>query len=122
MSDLQKKFMKSKLPPRGPMLATAPTSSDYNQIAERSSQRKKRDFSVIPWTNYYDRAENVITEDGNKFRVYVKGNSGPAFFFLHGGGFSGLSWALLSTRLVEQVKCQCYALDLRGHGKFITHL
>jgi protein phosphatase methylesterase 1 len=120
MSDLQRKCMKSNLPPRVPIFATAPVHID--QPIDRTNKRKKRDFSVIPWTNYFDRAENVETEDENKFRVYVKGNSGPAFLFLHGGGFSGLSWALLCSRLVEQVKCQCYALDLRGHGKLTYSL
>ncbi len=55
----------------------------------------------------------------NKFRVYIKGDSGPAFLFLHGGGFSGLSWSVLSSILVSKIKCQCIAVDFRGHGEII---
>ncbi len=38
------------------------------------------------------------------------------FFFLHGGGFSGLTWALLSSQLVQRIECRCYCMDIRGHG------
>ena len=31
-----------------------------------------------------------------KFRVYESGEDGPVCFFIHGGGFSALSWAVLS--------------------------
>ena len=30
------------------------------------------------------------------FRIYECGSTGPVLFFLHGGGFSALSWSLLS--------------------------
>lgn len=36
--------------------------------------------------------------------------------FLHGGGFSALSWALLASSLSKLVACRCTAIDLRGHG------
>ena len=34
--------------------------------------------------------------NGQTFRVYECGSDGPVCFFLHGGGFSALSWAVLS--------------------------
>lgn len=37
-----------------------------------------------------------LTEVLQTFRVYESGMSGPVCFFLHGGGYSGLSWAVLS--------------------------
>ena len=36
--------------------------------------------------------------------------------FLHGGGYSGLTWAPLSDELTRLVECHTLALDLRGHG------
>ena len=35
------------------------------------------------------------------FRVYECGSEGPVLLFLHGGGFSALSWSLLSVRGLE---------------------
>lgn len=123
MSELQKKLMKENpafrhLPPRPPMgHASSPLPSDTTASAAKRMQRNKpREYSVIPWSNYWDRYEDVVVEPSSTFRVYVKGSSGPAFFFLHGGGFSGLSWSLLSSILVKQIRCQCYAVDIRGHG------
>lgn len=122
MSDLHKKLLKDNpqfrgLPPRTPPVSSATSSSSYSRRAERN----KRDYSVIPWTKYFDSTREVLLESGNKFRVYIKGDAGPVFFFLHGGGFSGLSWSLLSTQLVKRIKCQCYAIDIRGHGDTETN-
>ena len=36
--------------------------------------------------------------------------------FLHGGGYSGLTWAPLNEELTRLVDCHTLALDLRGHG------
>ena len=40
--------------------------------------------------------------------------------FLHGGGYSGLTWASLNEALTKLVKCQTLAIDLRGHGCSIS--
>ena len=117
MSNLHKKLLKDNpafrgLPPRTPPVSSATSSAGYSRRAERN----KRDYSVIPWTKYFDSTREVFLENGNKFRVYIKGDAGPVFFFLHGGGFSGLSWSILSSVLESKVKCQCYAVDIRGHG------
>jgi protein phosphatase methylesterase 1 len=64
--------------------------------------------------------QEVTVNDGKqRFRVYTKGNSGPVVWFLHGGGFSALTWSLLSQSLVQKVNCQFYCMDIRGHGS--TH-
>ena len=34
--------------------------------------------------------------DGDAFRVYRKGASGPLLLLLHGGGYSALTWSLLA--------------------------
>lgn len=120
MSDLHKKALLNKplfpgsLPPRAPL--------DLKHGESKSkTARGKRDYSLIPWSNYFDKFEEISIENTeNRFRVYVKGNEGPVFFFLHGGGFSGLSWSLLSSSLINQIKCQCYSLDIRGHGWYLN--
>ena len=43
-------------------------------------------------------------------------DQGPLLVFLHGGGYSGLTWAPLSDELTRLVECHTLALDLRGHG------
>jgi protein phosphatase methylesterase 1 len=122
MSDLRKKLLKDQpqfrgLPPRTPPVASA-ASANSRRADIRSS---KRDYSLIPWTKYFDASREVRLDNGSRFRVYVKGDSGPVFFFLHGGGFSGLSWSLLSSQLEAKIRCQCYALDIRGHGDTETN-
>ena len=58
-----------------------------------------------------------ISGSNNTFHYYQKGEFlGPVVVFLHGGGFSGLTWALLSQSLSGLVECCCIALDQRGHG------
>ena len=41
---------------------------------------------------------------------------GPLLVFLHGGGYSGLTWSLLNEEITRLVNCQTLAIDLRGHG------
>ena len=33
------------------------------------------------------------------FRVYTSGNEGPVVLFIHGGGFSALTWAVLAVSI-----------------------
>lgn len=120
MSDLHKKLLKDNpafrsLPPRAPA-GSSSTSSTSSSGYSRRAERAKREYTVLPWENYFDSSKFVHLDNGNKFRVYIKGDSGPVFFLLHGGGFSGLSWSILSSVLVEKIECQCYAIDIRGHG------
>ncbi len=121
MSNMHKKLLKSSpgfcgLPPRTP-----PTSSTASTGYSRRLERSKRDYTIIPWTKYFDSTREVLLDNGNKFRLHSKGDSGPVFFFLHGGGFSGLSWSILSSLLDKKVKCQCIAIDIRGHGETVTN-
>jgi protein phosphatase methylesterase 1 len=45
-------------------------------------------------------------------------SEGPVVFCLHGGGYSGLSFALAASRMKE--KARVVSMDLRGHGKSTT--
>ena len=41
----------------------------------------------------------------------------PFILFLHGGGYSGLTWAPLVDELSRLIVAEYGALDLRGHGE-----
>ncbi|CAK9142832.1 unnamed protein product [Ilex paraguariensis] len=45
----------------------------------------------------------------------MAGTQGPVVFCLHGGGYSGLSFALAASKIKQ--KARVVAMDLRGHGK-----
>jgi len=86
---------------------------------KRSSMQRKRDYTPIPWDKYFHSKKDLQLSSGT-FRLYETGTEGPVLLFLHGGGFSGLSWALLSVQVTSLVKCRCVALDMRGHGDTVT--
>lgn len=58
-------------------------------------QKKKlqdTEFSPLRWNIFFD-TKNLLNIDGELFNVYIKGNSGPLFYLIHGGGYGGLTWA-----------------------------
>ncbi|CAJ0568519.1 unnamed protein product, partial [Mesorhabditis spiculigera] len=68
------------------------------------------DFSPLPWSDFFDAADDIEIE-GDTFRVYSKGTTGPVFFLFHGGGYSGLTWACFAKELSERVECRVVAPD-----------
>lgn len=59
----------------------------------------KKDYSSTPWNDYFQEKKQIDI-NGNLFQYYITGSSNDLMIlFLHGGGFSGLSWALLSVRV-----------------------
>ncbi|KAK9757275.1 hypothetical protein RND81_01G153300 [Saponaria officinalis] len=91
----------ANVPPRPPLLNT----SDK--------------YSPLDWLSYFDQEEDVcIPDTENVFHVYKAGTEGPVIFCLHGGGYSGLSFALSASKIKE--KARVVAMDLRGHGKSVT--
>lgn len=107
MSSLQKKILKSSLPP-GP-------SATRRRLVVGS----KRDYTPAKWNKYFSEYEDVHVRE-NTFRVYKRGDSGPALVLLHGGGFSALTWAVFSASVTNLVACRVVAIDLRGHGDSVT--
>ncbi|CAD5214874.1 unnamed protein product [Bursaphelenchus okinawaensis] len=86
-----------------------------NQVEHNTNVPAFRDFSPLEYTNFFDKKLDVHI--GNDvFNVYLKGEEGPVFYLLHGGGYSGLSWAVFVEDLCSKVKCRVVAPDLRGHG------
>ncbi|KAL6725635.1 hypothetical protein Aduo_007674 [Ancylostoma duodenale] len=80
---------------------------------------RSRDVTPLLWKEFFDE-NRVLDIDGDKFNVYLKGNTGPVFYFLHGGGYSGLTWSCLATELCSRIECRLLVPDLRGHGQTQT--
>ncbi|EFO63765.1 Protein phosphatase methylesterase-1 [Giardia lamblia P15] len=75
-------------------------------------------FSTLYTECYDDRF--FVEANGEKINVYTKGtfDDVPLIFFVHGAGFSGLSFGPLVKRV--HTEGFCAALDLRGHGLTIN--
>ncbi|KRT81914.1 hydrolase, partial [Oryctes borbonicus] len=87
-------------------------------VLSRGSKRMSvstKDFSPITWTRYFDN-KKFVSVNGSLFNVYVKGSGGPGIVALHGGGYSGLTWALFAEEITTKINCHILAIDLRGHG------
>ncbi|KAG7201662.1 hypothetical protein KM043_004392 [Ampulex compressa] len=109
MSSLQKSILKSKLPPSGVSFGVS------SRISKSKGLLRKRDYDPVQWAPYFDHSKDVrVGED--VFHIYTKGTEGPTLVLLHGGGYSGLTWAEFTKSIMTMVVCRVMAIDLRGHG------
>lgn len=112
MSALQKTIMKNKLPPRVPR-------TSGSKMAPFGAGRRK-DYTPVSWKQYFPASADVETDNGT-FRVYFSPVPDqmvrPRIVTLHGGGYSGLSWALFSEEITKVIHCQVISIDVRGHGE-----
>ncbi|PAA61719.1 hypothetical protein BOX15_Mlig026503g1 [Macrostomum lignano] len=126
------------LPNRAPLPPKSPSATSQHGVNPQC-------FDPLPWETYFDKrdfARVERTDCSGSFCYYVKETqpedaanaahndmpaspggisappvqSPPLVFLLHGGGFSGLSWAAMSASLVGKVVCRCVSFDIRGHG------
>ncbi|QDZ22779.1 protein phosphatase methylesterase [Chloropicon primus] len=82
-----------------------------------------KSFEALPWGDYFEVKKNVEVasgKDGTKlsFNMYTTGEASedrPLVYCIHGGGYTGLTWALLAKKLRD--KYTIAALDLRSHGE-----
>uniref|UniRef100_A0AAQ6IQQ0 Protein phosphatase methylesterase 1 n=1 Tax=Anabas testudineus TaxID=64144 RepID=A0AAQ6IQQ0_ANATE len=80
---------------------------------------RKRDFSPLPWSQYFETMEDVEVESENGkdiSLIYCSGSHGPVLLLLHGGGHSALSWAVFTAVICSRINCRVVAMDLRAHG------
>ena len=87
----------------------------------RSKQFVKTD-SGRWWVVIFSRHDGEVCSLPGRFCVYEGGSptAGLVLCFLHGAGYSGLTWSLLARELAQLVDCRLLALDLRGHGETET--
>uniref|UniRef100_A0A8C8GVD6 Protein phosphatase methylesterase 1 n=1 Tax=Oncorhynchus tshawytscha TaxID=74940 RepID=A0A8C8GVD6_ONCTS len=78
----------------------------------RMGPGRKRDFSPLSWSQYFETMEDVEVENDNgkdisfTAEIYSSGQHGPVLLLLHGGGHSALSWAVftVSNTIKYQIK------------------
>ncbi|XP_072707072.1 protein phosphatase methylesterase 1 isoform X1 [Ciconia boyciana] len=142
MSALEKQLHLGRLPPRPPLpggggqsgskmrmgrmglftdasFASSPKLLCYTGVFS-SIPGRKRDFSPVLWSQYFESMEDVVVENEtgkDTFRIYKSGLEGPVLLLLHGGGHSALSWAVFTSAIINRIQCRIVALDLRGHGE-----
>ncbi|XP_070281717.1 protein phosphatase methylesterase 1 isoform X1 [Myotis yumanensis] len=117
MSALEKSMHLGRLPSRPPLPGNGGNQSGAKM---RMGPGRKRDFSPVSWSQYFESMEDVEVENEtgkDSFRVYKSGSEGPVLLLLHGGGHSALSWAVFTAAIISRVQCRIVALDLRGHGE-----
>uniref|UniRef100_A0A8B9CPT4 Protein phosphatase methylesterase 1 n=1 Tax=Anser brachyrhynchus TaxID=132585 RepID=A0A8B9CPT4_9AVES len=100
------------------------TALHEHRLALRMRPGRKRDFSPVLWSQYFESMEDVVVENETDllncsytFRIYKSGSEGPVLLLLHGGGHSALSWAVFTSAIISRIQCRIVALDLRGHGE-----
>ncbi|XP_059452850.1 uncharacterized protein LOC132183431 [Corylus avellana] len=93
-----------------------PSSAFASKPDRPATQSSLQKYSPLEWSGYFDREDDIrIPDTEDVFHVYLGGTEGPVVFCLHGGGYSGLSFALAASKIKE--KARVVAMDLRGHGK-----
>ncbi|PQQ10775.1 hypothetical protein Pyn_26499 [Prunus yedoensis var. nudiflora] len=94
-----------------------PLSAFASRPDRPPTQTSSQKYSALDWKGFFDQEEDIRIPD-SVFHVYTAGTEGPVVFCLHGGGYSGLSFALSASKIKE--KARVVAMDLRGHGKSTT--
>ncbi|PQQ02148.1 protein phosphatase methylesterase 1 [Prunus yedoensis var. nudiflora] len=96
-----------------------PLSAFASRPDRPPTQTSSQKYSALDWKGFFDQEEDIrIPDSDDVFHVYTAGTEGPVVFCLHGGGYSGLSFALSASKIKE--KARVVAMDLRGHGKSTT--
>lgn len=92
------------------------TSSAFDNVPPRPSRELSSSrYSPLPWQGHFDEDKMIAIPDSEDvFHVYSAGTQGPVVFCLHGGGYTGLSFALIAGKMKEKVRV--VAMDMRGHG------
>lgn len=102
-----------------PQHAPRPLSAFASRPDRPATQSSSKKFAPLDWKGYFDNEDDIpIPDSDDVFHVYMAGTEGPVVFCLHGGGFSGLSFALSASKIKE--KARVVAMDMRGHGKSTT--
>ncbi|EFA84845.1 pyruvate kinase [Heterostelium album PN500] len=113
-----KSMYKSNLPPiKDPTLH----NQDENGLIDEDQT-----YSELSWNDYFDSKKDIAIDERGTFRVYEcnPGGNGTEscdylFVFVHGGGYTSMSWALLSKIMKSHAQSSSFrimAYDSRAHG------
>jgi len=115
-------------PPAPPSLDPVPENEDiipeqksvFDSIPPRPVRESvSSKYSPLPWEGHFDEELKVAIPDSDDvFHLYLAGSEGPVVFCLHGGGYTGLSFALIAGKMKDKVRV--VAMDMRGHGLTYT--
>lgn len=98
-------------------LGTIPDEVPFDAAGEPVSSTSGQaipEYSLSKWDQYFDSIADLQIEDRHGvFRIYQAGTEGPVVFCLHGGGYSGLTWALLAKQL-KGVECWLLTREAMG--------
>ncbi|KAI0204723.1 Alpha/Beta hydrolase protein [Astrocystis sublimbata] len=97
-------------------------SPSQNLFARPQGVPRGRTLQPIPWTTYFER-ELFLHDDAApqspKIHAYLTSpvGQGPLFVMHHGGGSSGLSFAVVGDHIRKRLPAAgILSLDARGHG------
>nr|ACO11356.1 phosphatase methylesterase 1 [Caligus rogercresseyi] len=86
----------------------------------------KRSNTPVHWSAYF-KSSRKVELPSCRFNVYEsdsleegKKSEACTLALLHGGGYSGLTWSVLTKEIVSLVAIRVLAIDLRGHGETET--
>ncbi|GAB2239844.1 hypothetical protein Droror1_Dr00020362 [Drosera rotundifolia] len=113
-------FVDHRSPLSQPPLPSSHPASAFSDVPRPLPDLNfSRKYSALDWKGYFDEEEYIkIPNSEDVFHMYKAGSEGPVLFCLHGGGYTGLSFAI-SARVMKE-KVRVVAMDLRGHGKSTT--
>ncbi|KAK9801971.1 hypothetical protein WJX73_003978 [Symbiochloris irregularis] len=101
---------------------TGPSGDESNEASQDPINAAKRrrsepEVAIPPWDSFFARQVSVsLPERGGDFRVYQAGDKGPLLFCLHGGGYTGMTWAACARQLASN-GYRVAAMEMRGHGE-----
>ncbi|KAI0862019.1 Alpha/Beta hydrolase protein [Xylaria cubensis] len=97
-------------------------SPSQNLFARPQGVPRGRTFNPIPWTTYFERElflHDETSPQSPRTHAYLTSpvGQGPLFVMHHGGGSSGLSFAVVGDHIRKRLpSAGVFSLDARGHG------
>ncbi|GAW12279.1 hypothetical protein ANO14919_016420 [Xylariales sp. No.14919] len=97
-------------------------SPSQNLFARPQGVPRGRTLQPIPWTTYFERElflHDEASPESPNTHAYLTSpvGKGPLFVMHHGGGSSGLSFAVLGDQIRKRLSSAgVFSLDARGHG------
>ncbi|KAI1755080.1 Alpha/Beta hydrolase protein [Xylaria castorea] len=101
-------------------------SPSQNLFARAQGVPRGRTFQPIPWTTYFERElflHDETSPQSPRIHAYLTSpvGQGPLFVMHHGGGSSGLSFAVVGDQIRKRLpSAGVFSLDARGHGSTTT--